>query len=416
MIRKDNRGALSLSKKGWIILFGSVLTVALAAWIILVAGIFRNKDRNDKDRNDKDKDPKYDIPKYDIPEIPEGYALVFRVKNRYSISEKGIRSLEYECEYDELGRLITKTSYTDSADVSDRVQYAYDDYGNEIRQTKYDEEWNIVSVLENMYDSEGRLKEKRLGDTVQTFNENGDLLTEYSIDGNGLTHKVKECIYTEDGRLLEETDLDLGDSTAFFYDNSGKKERIENRSYGNLFSVQIFLTEYTAESYILTDDGVRYLSERSEYDEDGNVIHLTGYKNDGTVDYEKIIERGEHGFETKVLTYFSNGDFTWYEYEYDEASLMYKRPAKTTSKNADGTVAYYIVDRYLPGMGRMEWMTYDPDAAIGEYGYYWGKDSYGNPIRFFQRVGGKDTLVLEQEYIPMAIPKEYMNDYDRYEK
>ena len=407
MIRKDNRGTVSLSKRGWIILFGSVLAVALAAWIILVAGIFRNKNRNDKDK------------KYDIPEIPEGYALVFREKKHYSISKNGKRRLKYDCEYDELGMLITKTYYSEGAEISQRVQYTYDDHGNVIRQTMYDCDRNIiVSDIENKYDSEGRLMERCSGNKIQTFNENGDPLTEYSIDGNGVSHIVEERTYTEDGRLLAATGSEY--TTVYFYDNSGKKERIEQRVYGSLYFEEIFLTEYTSESYRLPDDGVRYLCARNEYDKNGNVTHTTSYNEDGTVAGDKITEWDEYGFPVKIISY-NNGNFTfWFEYEYDEASRMYKHPSKTTSKNADGMIQYYTVDRYLPEMGNIESMTYNADGSVKKDGsaslFYCETDSYGNPIRCIYWEDGVESVSDETEFIPMAIPKEYMNDYDRYEK
>lgn len=404
MIRKDNRGTVSLSKKGWIILFGSVLAVALAAWIILVAGIFRNKNRNDKDKGHG----------YNLPEIPEGYALVFRIKTIYRGSENGQKDISCDCEYDDFGRLITKKIYRFGT-FSSRFQYAYDDFGNMIRKTKYDDKGYFLSNTENEYDSEGRLRKTHTDDTVKTFNENGDLLLECETggdDGHAVKY-IKECVYTDDGRILSETDYKTEQVTAYFYDNSGKKERVETRSHGNLISEEIFLTKYTSEYYAFTDDGVRKLKTKSEYDENGKCINLTEYNEDGTVLRNKLTEWEEHGFPVKELVY-ENGVLTaWTEYEYDVEPFMFT--SKATEKYPDGWAKSYTAECGLLGIENMDDLRASSYSTL-ESSFRWEQDFYGNPVRCIRLSRGEESVMYDLEFIPMAIPKEYMNDYDRYEK
>ena len=404
MIRKDNRGAVSLSKKGWIILFGSVLTVALAAWIILVAGIFRNKDRNGKSKGHG----------YDLPEIPEGYVLVFRIKEIYRSSDGEKRQISCDCDYDDFGRLKTQNIYRFGTYFY-RLQYAYDERGNVIRETKYDDKGNFVSNTENEYDSEGRLRKTRTDNTVQTFNENGDLLLEYKAggdDGYAVKRVLRECVYTDDGRILSDTNYESEQTTVYFYDNSGKKERAETRSHGNLISEEIFPTEYTSEYYAFTDDGIRYMKTRSEYDESGNCINLSEYNEDGTVSNKKLTEWGEHGFPMNIYIYKSDILTAWTEYEYGESSFMFT--SKATQNYSDGWEKSYSAECALLGIENMNLR--GSIYSSFECSFRWEQDFYGNPIRCIRMSDGEESVMYELEFIPMAIPKEYMNDYDRYEK
>lgn len=413
MMNIDNRGALRLSKKGWIILIGSILATALVIWSILVVGIFRNKNRN-----------KNSQPEYKIHEVPEGYVLVFRAKRHYEISKKGKRNLSFEDEYDDFGRIISNAVYSDGK-IDRETKYVYDDGLNVIRETEYDGEGNVLTETENTYDSEGRLIEQRRNDVRQTFNENGNLLTEYKeeTDGNFATwKKVKENVYADDGRILTETDYLYGSVVAFFYDNSGKKERIETRKNGELYSEENFLTEYESEYYEFTDDGAGCLKSRRTYDGKGFITHTVTYNEDGTVRSESTVEFDEHGNPTKSVLY-ENGKFGyWNEYEYDDASVLFKKSyCRMTSKNEDGTVQYTIVRNILPEFGITEQTVYNGDGTVWKNStvasmWYWEKDAYGNPIRLFILDKGNKILSEEAVYIPMVIPKEYLNDYDRFVK
>jgi hypothetical protein len=77
-------------QKGFVILLGSVVGVALIVWVVLVFGIFR-KDKEEKPKKEeKSRDWITSDGKrtYDLPEVPDGYKLVFRETAMYYVMEK----------------------------------------------------------------------------------------------------------------------------------------------------------------------------------------------------------------------------------------------------------------------------------------------------------------------------------------
>lgn len=429
-----------ISKKGFVILFGSVVGVALIVWVVLVFGIFR-KDKEEKPKKEEKSldwitsDGKQT---YDLPEVPDGYKLVFRETAMYYVSEDGKVVLGVKHDYDEAGELTKVVEYDEDGKYVGEVKYstdpdgstvarAYDDKkelawesvrkkdsngntievtekktnsegelvltkeeiyeydadGNKVRFTKYNGLGEVIDEI--VYDSEGRILEEYSGwpKYYYEYDKNGNLLRKISEydDVTGHNKDVKEEYqYAPDGRLLEY--YSYGDTIKYEYDENGK--RVMERKY----------------------DLGGTLTESTEYDERELPIKVETYYPDGVqVFATTTIEYDDSGNQITRMTY-RDGEFaSRYEMEYDEISAKYGRYTRVTKVDYDGTILGSTEYRYIEKNNlpyRVREMNYDGITPVS--GWEIEMDEYGNEVRYKQYEDGKLKSQTVYEYRAFAVP------------
>ena len=425
-----------LSKKGFVILFGSVLGVALIVWVVLIFGIFR------KDKNEK-KIPEWvtsgKAQTYELPAVPEGYELVFRLVAEYDVSESGKVVLRekylYDADgnstesvyYDEDGKYYYGTKYVTNSDGSkteitydeekavkeetvwkydsngnttecitksadndgllvfrSRVTYEYDADGSIIRWTSYLIDGTVY--LDFTYDASGKpLMERRGGiATYSTYNENGDLLlkTEVKLWDPDDEVIVEENIYGGDGLLLEHR----------------KNETIELYGYNNSGVL----------AWKKTYDSKGTLKNLEEYDEKGLLIKTTQKYDYDAAEWVIVLEYDDNGNEIKRTAY-KGGAFQYcHEMEYDEVGAKFGRYTRVVNKDVDGNVLSAIEMKYVEvGDGkllRVKLMNYAGDSTVVTSGEETELDEYGNEVRYKRYENGEVVSQTVYEYKAFAVP------------
>ena len=422
-----------LSKKGFVILFGSVLGAALIVWVVLIFGIFR------KDKNKK-------VPEwvesgkaqtYELPEVPEGYELVFRQVATYDVSEEGKVVLRakylYDADgnstesvyYDEDGKYDGGTKYVTNSDGSkteitydekkavkeetvwkydsngntteyitksadndgllvfqNRVTYEYDADGNRIRWTSYLLDGTVYSDC--TYDASGKPLMEQFGGTVTyyTYNENGDLLLKKQVNLRDPDDEVivEENIYGGDGLLLEHR----------------KNETIELYGYNNSGVL----------AWKRTYDSKGTLKELEEYDEKGLLIKTTQKSDEA--EWVIVLEYDDNGNEIKRTAYKGGTVQYCHEKEYDEIGAKYGRYTRVVNKDADGNVLSAIEMKYVEvGDGellRVKLMNYAGDSTVVASGEETELDEYGNEVRYKRYENGEVVSQTVYEYKAFAVP------------
>ena len=427
-----------LSKKGFVILFGSVLGVALIVWVVLIFGIFR------KDKNKK-------VPEwvesgkaqtYELPEVPEGYKLTFFQVAEYDVSKNGKVVLRMKNVFDDDDNQTATLYYDESGKYAGETRYSKNNDGSETAVT-YDEKKKVVKEAVSWYDSNRNLVEY----TEQEENEDGDLefserkTYEYDADGN----KIRETNYNADGSLRDYTVFDsegrtleerlwTGDVCYNKYDEKGnllEKKRVWEED-GEL-------QEYVQEEYQYAPDGrlleIRSYGERTKYEYDGNgkmvkeivyydngnVRKLTEYNEkelpvriisydygDDPVTWTQTCEYDGNGNEIKRVTYADDKLISWYEMEYDEIGAKYGRYTRVVSKDEDGKILDYTEMKYVESGDnvpvRVMQMNYDGDSTIVEYGYEIELDEYGNEVRYKRYEKGELVSQTVFEYKAFVEP------------
>ena len=211
--------------------------------------------------------------------------------------------------YDNEGRLIKEIYYTLDGKVCDYVtyfnedvfdshrwtEYEYDDRGNVIKKTEYKSDGSILQATENTYDENNNLIKEQYSDTFwyeYYYNKNNDLTYKYVYSDGKRSTRVKN-VYDEEGYLTESWGY-VSMSGGFpitYYDRNGNPTKTVYRDRdGNIIP-----TEY------------------DEYDEHGNMVKsvqgdevdVYGYTYDANGNMTSMLEPdGDYA----LYTYDANGN------------------------------------------------------------------------------------------------------------
>ncbi len=199
-------------------------------------------------------------------------------------------SRDYEYTYDELGRVATMLR---NFDAKQMFEYTYDENGNEIKRVSYVPGVpDIKNTIEQIFDENGNVLQivesidngRSVYTTKHTYDERGNMLTNFKVDKNSETQTdlVYSYVYDEDGKILEKTIEARGTGSknryVYEYDENGNKikeelylgdnklESTTTRSYDEENRVIKIVIDYAA-------DGKLSTVYEYEYDECGNVIY-----------------------------------------------------------------------------------------------------------------------------------------------
>lgn len=267
-------------------------------------------------------------------------------------SENGNALTSYRYEYDEAGRLIRRTNYSDSGEVKSWQEYEYDSNGRK--------------VYEGYRYGEHRIE----GDTdtwsKYEYNENGKIVYETRGGGDSINGY---CNYTCD----------------YEYDILGKL--VSSTSYSSVTALTV-TSEYddnenkTKETTLDRNSGETILREY-EYDHDGHLIKTTQTASALTIVIQEA-EYDRNGNQLETKTYNSDGSIsTWHEYGYDSMG----NETKHISYNSDGSIGSWIEREYDNDGKIIKETSYHSDGSIdfeNEYQY----NDHGDPVTFSQDAGG----------------------------
>lgn len=313
--------------------------------------------------------------------------------------------------YDEKGHLTKKeVSYTTDGEERRRTyEYPHDAYGNLIDEDivrEYDENGNVVRVVDTKdylpyesvfayndkqqlvreeltyegfepivytytYHANGRIASKTSASSSETYNENGQLLT----DCNSYSDLI--CTYNESGRLLsqeykvKDEDSPSHRKATFTYD---EKDRLLNYRSESLSDSTVSETAYTYYTYNGTDYVLtsKYTNENGEvsetiytYDKDrltseknetlGSETAYT-YNEDDRLLNKKIYRNGEMSSEAaytyqdgkliSITRTRNNGNVTEYTYTYNESGDIATISEGPLTYNGYGVFTSLINEEY----------------------------------------------------------------------
>lgn len=307
----------------------------------------------------------------DIPEIPEGYALVFRVKRE-------------ESQHNYLGM--------DPVVVSTLVsEYEYDANGNRIKTTEED-----GSITESFYDEQNRLIKNVRHTFFQGVPE--DEITEYQYDSLG-----REVVRKEIGTDFEGNVFEIIYGTVYAEDGSYR------------------------EKYQTLPDGDRYIYDYSAYDQKGRKICWQQYDTPYYSRQAAAMEYDEHDNLIRVISKIRDFDQPWKEYVSKECEYELDRfgvfrctkEVRRSSYDLETPVYSYYLYQYDP-LGRVSIIEVygSEEADLANTTVIYGYDDYGNLIseRTYDRDLDNNARLVDQmlyEYEPLVIPIECLTDEDR---
>ena len=327
----------------------------------------RKKELRDAEPNNGDSQS---VP-YDIPEIPEGYALVFRVKRE-------------ESQHNYLGM--------DPVVVSTLVsEYEYDANGNRIKTTEED-----GSITESFYDEQNRLIKK----VRHTFSQGvpEDEIAEYQYDSLG-----REVVRKEIGTDFEGTVFEVIYETVYAEDGSYR------------------------EIYQTCPDEDRHIYDYSAYDQKGREICWQQYDAYCYSRQAAAMEYDEHDNLIRVISKIRDYDQPWKEYVSKECEYELDRfgvfrcmkEVRRSSYDPETPNYSYYLYQYDP-FGRVSIIeSYGSEEAdLTNTTVIYGYDDYGNLIseRTYDRDLDNNARLVDQmlyEYEPLVIPIECLTDEDR---
>ena len=367
-----------------------ILLIAVALFAVLLCACNPNDNGTSGDSNTKTAGTAYEQRKkelrdaepsngdsqsisYDIPEIPEGYALVFRVKRE-------------ELQHNYLGM--------DPVVVSTLVsEYEYDANGNRIKMTETEEDG---SITESFYDEQNRLIKKVRHTFFQGVPE--DETTEYQYDSLG-----REVVRKEIGTDFE----------------------------GNVFEI-IYETVYAEdgsyrEIYQTLPDGDRYIYDYSAYDQKGRKICWQQYDTPYYSRQAAAMEYDEHDNLIRVISKIRDFDQPWKEYvskecEYELDRFGVFRCTKEVRRSSydpeTPDYSYYLYQYDSCGRVSIIEAYGSEEADLANMTVIYGYDDYGNLIseRTYDRDLDNNARLVDQmlyEYEPLVIPIECLTDEDR---
>lgn len=395
----DNRGGLRLTKKGLCIAVGSVLGVALIAWILLVVGIFRK---------DKKEEFVWTPPSYDIPEVPEGYQLVFKVKKEYNVSKYGIKTLSKSYEYDKNGNELVCCEYEGALRIYKKTEQTYDDQNRLLSYTETDSDGNVSA------------------NTTYTYDQSGNLIEyEHELDGYKASRGVYQ--YDADGictnAVFYNSDGSIGSETVFYPGGNPQKEKrylytgVEETVYDEDYNVLICtMTDdegtFVKEENTYSEDGVlletiarpwRDEEERTVYyyDESGIRIKNVVWKN-GKISSETLYQDGNI---TEIYHYREDGSRVLIaQYEYGDNG----RITRTDYDDNTGGIIRKTVSRAMDDYEITEeaWIVGDNGELVPKYSIEYDEDGFEIALTYY--VDGEVYNYTEYEYDNKDLWKDYV--------
>ena len=302
----------------------------------------------------------------DLPEETKTVLL-----NTVTTSTEPYGTHKYVAEYDEYGRLIKSTAYTDGEEYS-VTEYTYDEYGyqnsekfvtdelsyiyewtnnadgNRLKGTEKTEQANGLSSFESefeyKYDKKGRVesydcttvskKAMTSGKTITEQHRTYEYTDEYGSYtmkewGDNIPETLHLCQFDENGNIDEEIVCTDGYETLRTkYDRHGYAMKVRRKVQSGM---EITRFENTYENGLLTkmvknnEDGKTISTTVITYDGNGNPLSTVITAEDGTETYNTVYEYEE--FEVKV---FGNGNSSAEEAE-DDKSLETEGTVTVTS-------------------------------------------------------------------------------------
>ena len=270
----------------------------------------------------------------------------------------GVGDLDYgeQFKYDANGNLTEEKKLGYDGYVYDWYGYEYDEQNRETKEITYNEDGSIYKWIEKEYDEQGNLVKVTEGDEQKViyidefqYNENGKNTKHYRfIPSNEQQHLIKEWIYDEQGRLLEEIEY-----LEYLYEEVKAKKVYEYSStsypdkrtdYAIITKVRYdkqvhelvpcFLTEWKYDIYgnIIEE---KHLSIRDEYkinkwqeyayDEKGNRLLYIYRNEEGIVEERWDFSYDEYGNRIREIKHGNNEVFKgWQEFTYTEDGIMIK--------------------------------------------------------------------------------------------
>lgn len=308
---------------------------------------------------------------YDIPEIPEGYALVFRVKRE-------------ELQHNYLGM--------DPVEVSTLVsEYEYDANGNRIKTTEENGD-----VTESFYDEQNRLIKKVRHTFFQGVPE--DEIAEYQYDSLG-----REVVRKEIGTDFEGTVFEVIYETVYAEDGSYR------------------------EIYQTCPDEDRHIYDYSAYDQKGREICWQQYDSYCYSRQAAAMEYDEHDNLIRVISKIRDYDRPWKEYvskecEYELDRFGVFRCTKEVRRSSydpeTPNYSYYLYQYDSCGRVSIIEAYGSEEADLANTTVIYGYDDYGNLISERTYKGDFDDCaqLVDQmlyEYEPLVIPIECLTDEDK---
>lgn len=271
-------------------------------------------------------------------------------------------------EYDENGN-VTKETHTDKNN-SYEILYSYNDKNQLVREERTYEGFEPI-VYTYTYHANGRIASKTSASSSETYNENGQLLTEcdsysdliytYNESGRLLSqeYKVKDedspshCkatfTYDEKDRLLNYRSESLSDSTvsetAYTYYTYNGTDYVQTSKYTNE-NGEVSETIYTYDKDRLTSEKNETLGSETAYtyNEDDRLLNKKIYRN-GEMSSEAAYTY-QDGKLISITETRNNGNVTEYTYTYNESGDIATISEGPLTYNGYGVFTSLINEEY----------------------------------------------------------------------
>lgn len=234
---------------------------------------------------------------------------------------------DYRYEYDEAGRLLKRTEYSDSGDVKSWNEYEYDSNGHRIYSAEgCKNDGSIDTWCKYEYNENGKRIHETMGgsDGVNNFcNYMCDY--EYNILGN----LISSTSYSSVTALTITSEYDSNENET--------QKTILDRNSGETI---LYEYEYDSNGHLIktaqTTDVLTIVIQEAEYDNNGNKFEEKTYDYDGNIMTWSEYSMGK---ETKYISYKSDGSISsQLEREYDNGGNKIK---EIISFNNDGSIITY---------------------------------------------------------------------------
>ena len=362
-------------------------------------------------------------------------------------NEKDGEVVEYLVEraWDSAGRLIVDgVKYGPKGTYTYVVvhYYDYDENGNLVTERlQNDDSERTVILQKNTYSEQGILKERKdfhddgnlyqtscydeKGNLIKTLKEEGQTIeAEGKVFKNGCLYELYKRVSDFSQIMLLEERIEYDDTgkvrsrEKFSWDKDGKRvsEKEEYDGEGNVISIETW--QIDAEGTIIDienrqhpEEGATYRSARREFGQgvnSGHVVRSMTFLQDGTMDSDLHNEYDANGNLVKAIQYKGDHITSWTEWEYYENAEGRFAWTKLIYKNEDGTVWKYTESTSSQmGEGYHDsQISYNPDGTImpNSESYSYEYDQYDNPIRYIKYPEGKPVVTEEYLYKPFVIP------------
>jgi antitoxin component YwqK of YwqJK toxin-antitoxin module len=247
----------------------------------------------------------------------------FSSVEEYSKEGELVKYTEYNAEGVEIGT-FPKTDYNENGNLCE-----YDVYGKLIREIILDEN-DIVSCIKEYNDNSQVIKST-------FYKEDGSVADEYPKEEYDSVGRL--CEYDVNGNVIKKTIFDAVGNVSKIYTYTydlGENLILEERHRPD--GAQELRIEYTYSGNVLTGS-VKYLESGKvvsfpqekmingilhEYDANGDLVKTTSYNADGTIAEYNITEyNGVNGNVSTTTTYLADGTMQWQaKFEYDASGNL----------------------------------------------------------------------------------------------